>query len=65
MKTDAYDAIQIPCYLGEVRCREEVLPLAREMELGRDRHAALQSLKVWPARSGRQHRPYAGTESPP
>ncbi len=34
MKTGAYDAIQIPCYLGEVRCRAEVLPLAREMDLG-------------------------------
>ena len=34
MKTGAYDAIQIPYYLGEVRCREEVLPLAREMDLG-------------------------------
>ncbi len=34
MKTDAYDAIQIPYYLGEVECREEVLPMAREMDLG-------------------------------
>ena len=34
MKTGAFDAIQIPYYLGEVRCREEVLPLAREMDLG-------------------------------
>ena len=34
MKTGAYDAIQIPYYLGEVQCREEVLPLAREMDLG-------------------------------
>ena len=34
MKTGAYDAIQIPYYLGEVQCREEVLPLAQEMDLG-------------------------------
>ena len=34
MKTDAYDTIQIPYYLGEVKCREEVLPLAREMDMG-------------------------------
>ena len=34
MKTGAYDAIQIPYYLGEVACREEVLPLAQEMDLG-------------------------------
>ena len=34
MKTGIYDAIQIPYYLGEVQCREEVLPLAREMDLG-------------------------------
>ncbi len=34
MKTGAYDAIQIPYYLGEVQCREEVLPLADEMDLG-------------------------------
>ena len=34
MKTGAFDAIQMPYYLGEVRCREEVLPLAREMDLG-------------------------------
>ena len=34
MKTGAYDAIQVPCYLGEVQCREEVLPLAHRMDLG-------------------------------
>ena len=34
MRTGAYDAVQIPYYLGEVQCREEVLPLAQEMDLG-------------------------------
>ncbi len=34
MKTGIYDVVQIPYYLGETRCREKVLPLAREMDLG-------------------------------
>ncbi len=34
MRTGEYDTVQIPYYLGEATCRREVLPLAREMNLG-------------------------------
>jgi aryl-alcohol dehydrogenase-like predicted oxidoreductase len=34
MRTGAYETIQIPYFLGETSCRAEVLPLAREMNMG-------------------------------
>lgn len=34
MRTGDYDAVQIPYHLGERICRREILPLAREMNLG-------------------------------
>lgn len=34
MRTGDFDTVQIPYHLGERTCREEVLPLAREMNLG-------------------------------
>jgi len=34
MRTGLYDTIQIPYYLGEATCRREVLPLARELNMG-------------------------------
>ncbi len=34
MRTGAYETIQIPYFMGETSCRAEVLPLAREMNMG-------------------------------
>ncbi len=34
MRTGLYDTIQIPYHLGETTCRREILPLARELQMG-------------------------------
>ena len=34
MRTGLYDTIQIPYHLGETACRRELLPLARDLNLG-------------------------------
>lgn len=54
MRTGDFDAIQIPYHLGDRTCRKDILPLAREMNLGvivmtpiapiHNRHVLLDSL---------------------
>ena len=34
MRTGLYDSVQIPYHVGEAACRREVLPLARELNIG-------------------------------
>ena len=34
MRTEDFDTIQIPYHLGERTCRKEILPLARELDMG-------------------------------